>query len=124
MLSSMLEGSGQKLVADICKASRAIVFVSVPWSGPERSARRLFDEAALTLEQTHPQCHIQFFRLEVDEDAVSQEWLSSLGFSDFATMGAGSILWLEAGRVVSGVVTANSLGVAGIVQRSTSHWGA
>src|SRR5262245_51707226 len=109
MPTSILVGSGAILLPDICKASRAIVFISVPWSVPERHARRTFELAAGKLEQIAANLHIDCFRLEIDEDSVSQEWLSTIGFSQFATMGAGSLLWLEAGQVVSSEVSANSL---------------
>jgi hypothetical protein len=116
------EGSGSDLVGAIKEAPRALVFISVPWSGPERQGRQVFRAAAATLDEKHAELGIVFFRLEVDEDETSQQWLSSVGYLQFAGMGAGSLLWLEAGRVLATEINALSLGVSGIVDRSTSLW--
>jgi hypothetical protein len=63
-----------------------------------------------------------FFRLDVDEDEVSQQWLSSVSYLQFAGMGAGSLLWLQSGQVISSEISVNSLGVKGVVDRSMSLW--
>jgi hypothetical protein len=116
------EGTGADLVILIRGAPRALVFISVPWSIHERNARQAFRSAVALLEQSQPELAITFFRLEVDEDAISQEWLSSVGFLRFATLGVGSLLWLQGGQVLSSETNANVLGVKGIVARSMSLW--
>jgi hypothetical protein len=112
------EGCGADLVAAIREVPRALVFISVPWSVPERHSRQVFREAVARIEQEFPQLGISFFRLEADEGTVSQQWLSSVGFLKFASFGAGSLLWLQSGQVISSETCANSLGVDGIVVRS------
>ncbi len=116
------EGSGAELVAAIREAPRAVVFVSVPWSSPERNARQIFRAAVAQLEKDFPDVEISFFRLEVDEDEESQHWLSSIGYPQFASFGSGSLLWLQSGKVISSQISANSLGVEGLVVRSTALW--
>lgn len=116
------EGAGETIVAQIRSAERALVFISVPWSGPERQAREVFRAAASRLEELVPELHVRLFRLEVDEDQPSLRWLSSLGLSQYAEAGAGSLIWLEEGIVTSSELNATSLGIAGIVGRSASLW--
>lgn len=116
------EGSGAELVAAIREAPRALVFISVPWSVPERNARQVFCAAVARIEDVSKKHAIRFFRLEVDEDEISQQWLSSVGLLPFAGAGAGSLLWLEAGQVISSEITANSLGTKGVVDRTTTLW--
>ena len=116
------EGSGLELVGAIRDAPRALVFISVPWSGPERQGRQVFRAAADILGEKHVDLGIAFFRLEVDEDETSQQWLMSVGYPQFAAMGAGSLLWLQSGQVLATEIHALSLGASGIVDRSTSLW--
>jgi hypothetical protein len=116
------EGCGMELVGAIGEAPRALVFISVPWSVPERHGRQAFRLAAATLEKEHADLGIEFFRLEVDEDQTSLQWLCSIGYGHFAGLGAGSLIWLQSGRVLATEVNANYLGASGIVTRSTTTW--
>lgn len=116
------EGIGADIVAAIREAPRAVVFISVPWSGPERNAREVFRTAASRLEVELPELDIRCFRLDVDDDVASQKWLASIGLPEFASAGAGSLVWLEGGRVVASEITANSLGTTGVVARSKLLW--
>jgi hypothetical protein len=122
IVSLIREGGGAELVSAIREALRAIVFIGVPWSGPERQGRQVFRAAVAKLGQEYPDHGILFFRLEVDEDKISHDWLTSVGYPEFAVAGAGSLLWLELGKVLSTEINANSLGAQGIVDRSTSLW--
>jgi hypothetical protein len=115
------EGNGVELVGAIREASRALVFISVPWSGPERQGREVFRAAVEILEQK-ADLGITFFRLEVDEDEASQQWLTSIGYMQFASMGAVSLIWLQSGGVLATEINGLSLGASCIVARSTSLW--
>ena len=121
-ITLLREGGGVELVGSIREAPLALVFISVPWSTPERHGRQAFRDAVAILEEKHADLGIAFFRLEVDEDETSKEWLISVGYPQFAAMGAGSLLWLQSGRVLSTEINANSLGARGIVDRTTSLW--
>ena len=116
------EGGGLELVGAIRDAPKALVFISVPWSGPERQGRQIFRAAADILDEEYADLGVAFFRLEVDEDEASQQWLMSVGYPQFAVMGAGSLLWLQSGQVVATEINALSLGASGIVDRSRSLW--
>ena len=116
------EGSGLELVGAIREAPRALVLISVPWSGPERHGRQAFRGVAKILDEKHADLGIAFFRLEVDEDETSQQWLVSIGYPQFAWIGAGSLLWLQSGEVLATEINALSLGIPGMVERSTSLW--
>jgi hypothetical protein len=74
------------------------------------------------LERKNPALGIDFFRLDVDEDEISQNWLASIGYLQFAGMGAGSLLWLESGSVLATEINAGDVGATGIVARSRSLW--
>jgi hypothetical protein len=116
------EGSGTDLVSAIREAKKALVFISVPWSISERNARQVFRTAAAQLEGKSPELGVEFFRLNVDEDEVSQQWLSSIGFLQFASIGVGSLLWLCSGQVVASEISTNSFGVQGVVDHTTALW--
>jgi hypothetical protein len=116
------EGGGADLIDSIREAARALVFISVPWSVTERNGRQAFRAAVTQLEEKHRDLGIAYFRLEVDEDETSRQWLSSVGCLQFAGMGAGSLLWLQSGEVLATEINANALGASGIVARSTSLW--
>src|SRR4051794_17251845 len=111
------EGSGPDIIAAIREAPRALVFISVPWSVPERHARQVFLAATSRLKVALPEPGTCCFRLDVDEDEASLRWLASIGLPQLASAGAGSLVWLEEGRVVSREITANTLGTAGVIAR-------
>src|SRR5262249_46476074 len=109
------------IIAEIREALRALVYISVGWSGPERLARRIFHEAASRLEESFPELNIHLFHLNVENDRASQEWLFSIRLAEFAIYGSGSLIWLESGTVMASEVTAN-IGVGRVCDRSTSLW--
>jgi hypothetical protein len=118
------EGPAAGLLSAIREAPRALVFLSVPWSCPERNARHAFRAAASRLAEEYPNLGISFFLLDEDYEATLT-WLTSLGIPHFGgryARGAGGILWLERGRAVSAEITANSLGVGGIIARCLWLW--
>jgi hypothetical protein len=116
------EGPGSELIATIGDSSRAIVFISVPWSGPERIARQLFRIAVDRIERDFSELGVSNFRLEVDEDEESHRWLSSIGYLPWAIAGVGSLLWLKSGKAISSEISASAIGVDGIIERSNSIW--
>jgi hypothetical protein len=114
---------GGELIPQILAAERAMVFISVTWSAPERNARREFEEAAGRWKVEFPDHAIEFFRLNIDEELFAQDWLIGLGFGVFIPMGAGSLLWLEKGKVVDNAPVVNVLGKSGIIERTNQRWG-
>jgi len=97
---------------------RTIVFLTVPWSGPERVARQAFRKASAEIRG------VSFCILD-EEATVVQAWLSSLGLPNLGggyARGAGSVIWLEQGQVLSFELNAGMLGVTGIVSRTKELW--
>ncbi len=118
------EGSSTELVAAIRQSSRAIVFVSVPWSDEERDARKVFDAATQVLQTTNSDLQIASFRLDVHQDKIAQRWIEEQGYPEFIEMGAGNLLWTQSGRVISTELSAVALGINGVVARTLLLWSA
>jgi hypothetical protein len=105
-------------------AARALVFLTVPWSGPERSARLAFRTAAEQLAAEHPGIGVECFVLD-EEAGWCQDWLVTLGVPRLGgghPLGAGSMVWLESGRVVSSEVDGHQLRPGGLVTRTLRLW--
>jgi hypothetical protein len=120
------EDTDGSLLPTVSAANRALVFLTVPWSTPERRARLAFREAAEELACKHPNLGVECFSL--DEDAAwCQAWLENLGVPQLGRgypLGSGSMVWLEAGRVVCSEVGGCSLrSMSDIVARSLALWG-
>jgi hypothetical protein len=115
-------GCGVDFIQAIQNAIRAIVFISVPWSSPERQGRVIFQKVVEILESEHLDIGVESYRLEVDEDEIAQQWLANVGYPDYAILGAGSLLWLQTGRVIITERNCLQTGVSGIVTRSLSLW--
>jgi hypothetical protein len=114
-------GSDASFLQCVMEAPRAVVFLTVPWSSPEREARHVFQEAVRSISDEYRHLRVQFFT--VDEDAA-QPWLATLGVPQIGggySLGVGSILWLEKGKVVSFLVGGCHLEDE-IVNRSLSFW--
>jgi hypothetical protein len=108
----------------VLAAPHAVAFLSVPWSGPERVARKAFLEAAQAMA-SEPCAPVVLWAL-LDEDAPAVlHWLESLGLpalSGDVPRGAGSILWLRAGMVVAFQISGQSLRPGDIIARTRSLW--
>jgi hypothetical protein len=113
------EDTHEALISAIGAAPRALVFLSVPWSHPEREARADFYSAAKHLEP-RVQCFV------VDEEAEPvRRWLSSVGvppISEKAALGAGSVLWVEHGRVIAVEIAGHRLRASGILAKADELW--
>ena len=121
---SVREDTDGALLPAVNAAPRALVFLSVPWSGPERAARVSFRAAAAQLAAESPELGVECFWLD-EEAEWCQEWLAGLGLPQLGggyPLGAGSTVWLESGRAVSLEVGGCSLQPGGIVARSRWLW--
>jgi hypothetical protein len=119
------QGSDESLLVAVMAARRALVVLTVEWSGPERQARRAFRAAAEKIDAEYRDLGVEFFSIIEDEDSC-QAWLASLAVPQLGTgypCGAGSVLWLEQGKVVSSVVAGSTLD-DDITKRSLSLWNA
>lgn len=104
----------------VCTAPRALIYLTVDWSVPERASRRAFLEAVRRLWDEYPALEITFYSLSEEAEAF-REFLASHGHK--IPRGCGSLIWLEAGRKVDSFVAGRLLGTTGIVSRTLSLWG-
>jgi hypothetical protein len=112
------------LLAAVSAAPHALVFLTVPWSGPERLARLAFREAAKQLAAEYTSLGIEFFSLD-EEAEWCQRWLAGRHIPQLGggyALGAGNMLWLEAGRPVSFEVGGTTLRSRDIIVRSLLLW--
>jgi hypothetical protein len=127
-------GDPDKAIAAIRRAPRAIVFLDARWSVYAVQGRQYFKEAALRLAESDLRS-INFFILDewpVEDHRqrhkeITQQWLASLELKELPVghgfgIGAGSLLWLEKGRVVLEGWSAMKLGEAGITKRTRDLW--
>lgn len=98
------------------RAARAIVYLSVEWSGPERLTRRVVQSAIEAL----PDLGFEFFAVEED-GTITEPWLISRGCHH--PRGCGSLMWCEQGRRVHTELLPGKLGAEAIVRKTLALWG-
>jgi hypothetical protein len=117
------EAADEALLVAIAAAPRALVFLTVPWSCPERTARSDFRKAVGRLAEID--LPVEAFAVDEESELV-QRWLCTLGLPEpygrGVPIGWGSMLWLEAGRVVGFVGHGIDERAVGIIGRSKSLW--
>jgi hypothetical protein len=129
------EGDSFTVIAAIGRAPRAIVFLDANWSVYTEEGRSYFKEAAAQLARSDFPS-IEFFILDEwplekdkqDQGQHTQAWLASLNLKELSVgrgfgIGSGSILWLEANKVVAEEWSARSATTSGIVKRTQALWG-
>src|SRR5262245_51769918 len=110
-------------LAIVRAAPRAVAFLSVPWSGPERIARAAFLSAADQLSSLESPQRVSCFLID-EEAEPCLSWLASLGLHGLGTCprGAGSVLWLAGGRGVSFAFSGQALKPQDIIARAGTLW--
>jgi hypothetical protein len=98
-------------------AERAIVYLTVDWSMPERHSREAIAAALAALEQLD----FEFFSVSED-DELMRPWLRSHGFTEYR-LGYGSLLWLERGHQVAKELLPGHVGSEVVVAKTRSLWG-
>ncbi|HTU88863.1 MAG TPA: hypothetical protein VMF69_02090 [Gemmataceae bacterium] len=117
---SIRQGSDETLIAAIHAAPKALVFLSVPWSCPERIARQYFVDAAAQLSELS--LGVECFLIDEEAEAC-RTWLSALNLPQVGKypLGAGSLLWLEDGRIVTFKVS-GQIPAGEIITRCKQLW--
>jgi hypothetical protein len=83
---------------DVLAAERAVLYVTVDWSAPERASRELFEQFSKTILADYSHLGIQLF--VVPEDAeFSRQWLQAHVARTLGSLGYGSVIWFERGEV-------------------------
>jgi hypothetical protein len=118
------EGTNESMIAAINAAPRAMVFLTVAWSGPEQTARADFCKAVARLAEIG--LLVEAFALDEDSE-IGRRWLASLGllltFEGIGVpQGWGAVLWLEYGRVVWRVARGCDERAVGMIARSSALW--
>ena len=114
------DSDGLQRLAEI---ARAVVLLTSPWSCYERQARATIQSAATKLAALSPEIGVEF--RSVDEEAeYCQSWLRTLGVPivDNGPIGAGTVLWMEFGKVVASEINGSTLRVVDVLKRCRAHW--
>lgn len=104
------------------QVERAIVFISVEWSGQERRSRVAFTDLLRRLEDEHGELKVYWCVVsEYSEDIWA--WYERLMLPASASTGYGAVTWLQRGHVVGMVPDAAEVGVERLVSRTLGFWG-
>ena len=99
---------------------RAIVYLTVDWSGPERHSRQVFQEAMNRLGETRQDIA---FGVVGEECDGYDAWLGARNVpKNLGCSGSGPVIWLESGRVIAWEVNAAWTGADRIVDRTRFLW--
>ncbi len=87
----------------ISRAKRAIVYMSVDWSGPERKRRKAFFAAIGRLHTLDPYRDVLAYSLNEDVAEFRQRF-SSKFYNGKYPLGAGSLFWMEDNKCIDHVL--------------------
>ena len=130
----IVEGDVRDVVASIRRAPRAVVYLEAPTSVDAVIGRRIFNEAVsgVTESEFPSTTFVILDEWPSDEGKNSnrdfvQTWLRSLSLKELPVgngygIGAGSLIWLEEGRVIHEEWSAKTLNAAGIIDRTRKLW--
>lgn len=104
-------------IDQITRADRALVYLAVDWSIPERRSRAAVLTAVAALGD------INFEVYAVQEDGRDTgPWLGSYGWPE-VHFGYGSLIWMERGRVVAKELLPGDKGPQAVIVTTRSLWG-
>lgn len=104
-------------IQEIERTDRAIVYLTVDWSVPERNARKVVQAALASLPD------LGFVFYTVDEDGpITGPWLISHGWTRHPT-GYGSLLWFERGIRIETELLPGHAGSESIIRKTIALWG-
>jgi hypothetical protein len=107
-------------VPPVFLAERAIVFMSVDWSGPERRGRQRLQQL-IDRSRGCELPEIEFFVVNEDDDPLRAQFPTSIQCV-CTPLGAGSIHWIERGRFVASEVSAGSCSLDHLFGRTAELW--
>lgn len=118
---AIVDETNDAAVAAINSASRAMVVLSVPWSGYAVSACADFRKAVARLNEIG--LPVEAFILN-EESETCQRWLASLRLPKpyyGIPCGCGLVIWLEYGRVVS-LARGTDERLVGLIGKTRALW--
>src|SRR4051794_19781683 len=100
------------------RARRALVYVTVDWSMPERHARAVVRAA---VDAIPPALDVDYFTVQEDGRAAAP-WLASHGWPA-SPRGYGSLLWFDRGNLVATELLPAQVGIGRIIAQTLALWG-
>jgi hypothetical protein len=100
---------------------RAVVYISVEWSGQERQSRLTFVEFMRQINQQYPEYRVPFWVVSEYSEGVA-EFFERLKLPASVATGYGAIVWLEQGQVMGLLPYAAEAGLMGLVTRTAEIW--
>jgi hypothetical protein len=104
------------------RLERAIVYITVEWSGQERRSRSVFREFLRRLEAEHADLQVRCCVLS-DESENQGAWFENLKLPGAAGTGYGAVVWLQQGQALGVTPYAAEVGVEGLMSRTLEFWG-
>jgi hypothetical protein len=101
---------------------RAVVYITVDWSGQERLSRRTFADFVHRIEREHSELRVTIWIVS-DESGGIDEWFGTLKLSGATAGGYGALVWLRRGQVQDAEAYAAKAGVENLVKRTVKLWG-
>jgi hypothetical protein len=101
---------------------RAVVYISVDWSGQERLSRRTFAEFVHRIEREQSELRVTFWIMSEQSESID-EWFRALYLSGAAAGGYGALVWLQRGQLQDVEGYAAQAGVENLVKRTLKLWG-
>jgi len=95
---------------------RAVVYLGVDWSMPERRSR----EIVLAALDEMSAVDFAFFALQEDDENILQ-WLALKGWRTIP-LGNGSLLWFENGNLIASEIYPAIIGSKGISSKTRTMW--
>src|SRR4051812_18266675 len=91
-------------------ARRAIIYLTVDWSVPERATRVRFSEFVQAFRKRCPGAGISFFTVAEDEEFAAR-WIASCvpGYDARYPAGSGGVLWLANRRLLQRAYAADAV---------------
>lgn len=109
-------------VETIASSPRAVVYLSVEWSGPERISRKAFAELAGRLGTDYPGVGATLWVVNETTDGA-HDWFRTAELPFQAGAGYGAVVWLELGQVVTIEADAGRAGSDALISRTLELWG-
>ena len=111
----------KKNVIATLEQHRAIVYITVTWSGQERLSRRVFADFVKRINVEHPELEIRLSVLSEHSPGVT-DWFKVLQEPTTLSTGKGAIAWLSGGTLLGTVESLGEFGIKQLIERTLAFW--